>query len=539
MRGHSSQHKMDKTIGICLAAGIFLLLFAFFFKEKDTRKQEDVTEPPETVEQHLADRISYEPTNLLLGQSLKDEMVYREDGTPITIGELGGDYTVLTFWGSWCEYCQEQMEQTETFAALADRYGNLSFVLVNKMDSEKESLEKAKQYLKEHGIRELCVYDQEMALYDKLGMQRIPTMLVLDRDARLLFSYTGVIRQASQFEAMMSYATQSYAEGTRDFLMQSMMNEQGGLQTEYAENERQQEHPSGDDVLSESQGLLMQYALIAEDQALFDQAYHYVKNHMQENGLAAWYVSEGEKAGSNALLDDLRIYQALLEAEERWGGYAKEAEKLGASIAAYNVSKDGLVDFYDFSSGKKGDQISLCYLDLNTVQELSENSSQPQMLSEAQHILENGYISDEFPFYYHSFSYKDNTYSASSLNMAEAMYTLYHLSKAGKLKESSEEWIVEQLRHGGIMARYTVTGEIVKGYGYESTGIYALAVLIGIQCGNDEMVTKALSRMEQMRIFDSASGYQGAFGNADGSGIYSFDQCVALLAYAELDQKYR
>ena len=75
--------------------------------------------------------------------------------------------------------------------------------------------------------------------------------------------------------------------------------------------------------------------------------------------------------------------------------------------------------------------------------------------------------------------------------------------------------------------------------GYESTGIYALTAMIGMECNNSEMVTLSIARMNEFRIFDSANRYNGAFGNADGSGIYSFDQCMALKAYALLESYCR
>jgi hypothetical protein len=38
-----------------------------------------------------------------------------------------------------------------------------------------------------------------------------------------------------------------------------------------------------------------------------------------------------------------------------------------------------------------------------------------------------------------------------------------------------------------------------------------------------------------LRIRDISNSFNGAFGNADGSGIYSFNQLVALLAYHSME----
>lgn len=534
---------MEKAIWFCIAAGVLLLLVAFVIRGcgresgHRTDEEESVLVAEET--QELSPRISYYPEALYLGQSLAEETLFRADGSTVKIGDIKGDYLILNFWGSWCKYCKTQLEQTNVYTKIAERYGNIPIVLVDKMDREKESVEQAQQYLQEQQISVTNLFDQDMTLYQKLGLKRIPTTIILDKEGKVLFCYTGVIENASQFEAMLSYAIQGYAAGTQEFVLQAMMNEQGGMYTEYPAEESGSRHPAGKDVLSESQGLLMQYALAADEKELFDRVYRFAKQQMQAEGLFAWYVAEGEMAGSNAFLDDLRIYGALLEADKKWGGYEQDALEVGNALLQKNCSKEGFVSFYDFSSKRMGNEISLCYIDLETITQLTQQGNCPEMLQNMQQILQDGYISDEFPFYYGSYSYESGRYSQESLNMAEAMYTLYHLSKTGDLKESSENWILEQLRNGGIMARYTVDGEIVKDYGYESTGIYALAVLIGLNCKNEEMVTKALSRMEEIRIFDSSSFYNGAFGNIDGTGIYSFDQCVSLLAYQALDGSYR
>lgn len=534
---------MEKAIWFCIAAGVLLLLVAFVIRgcgrESGHRTDEEESVLVAEKTQELSPRISYYPEALYLGQSLAEETLFRADGSTVKIGDIKGDYLILNFWGSWCKYCKTQLEQTNVYTKIAERYGNIPIVLVDKMDREKESVEQARQYLQEQQISVTNLFDQDMTLYQKLGLKRIPTTIILDKEGKVLFCYTGVIENASQFEAMLSYAIQGYAAGTQEFVLQAMMNEQGGMYTEYPAEESGSGHPAGKDVLSESQGLLMQYALAADKKELFDRVYRFAKQQMQAEGLFAWYVAEGEMAGSNAFLDDLRIYGALLEADKKWGGYEQDALEVGNALLQKNCSKEGFVSFYDFSSKRMGNEISLCYIDLETITQLTQQGNCPEMLQNMQQILQDGYISDEFPFYYGSYSYESGRYSQESLNMAEAMYTLYHLSKTGDLKESSENWILEQLQNGGIMARYTVDGEIVKDYGYESTGIYALAVLIGLNCKNEEMVTKALSRMEEIRIFDSSSFYNGAFGNIDGTGIYSFDQCVSLLAYQALDGSYR
>lgn len=219
-------------------------------------------------------------------------------------------------------------------------------------------------------------------------------------------------------------------------------------------------------------------------------------------------------------------------ANERFGGYEEACTLFRETLQARAFCEHGVREFYSTDEKDACKRCALCYFDLQVIEKIK-----PEFLAVCTKLVENGYISDEFPFYYAAYSYEQETYLKENLNMAEAMYTLYQLALAGRLKETSKEWIREHLRGDGIMAGYDVEGNIVPGKGFESTGVYALAALIGLATGDEELVTMAVARMEKNRIFDSSSSLDGGFGPRDGSGFYSFDQCMSLLAYETMEAK--
>jgi hypothetical protein len=120
--------------------------------------------------------------------------------------------------------------------------------------------------------------------------------------------------------------------------------------------------------------------------------------------------------------------------------------------------------------------------------------------------------------------------------MAEGMVTLLHLASVNRLPHKTVEWLRNAVEGEGIFARYKTDGTVVEGYRYESTAIYGLVGMLAKTIGDETLANKALARMEGMRIFDSANKLNGAFGNVDGTGIFSFDQCIALLTYGEFQE---
>jgi hypothetical protein len=274
-----------------------------------------------------------------------------------------------------------------------------------------------------------------------------------------------------------------------------------------------------------------------ENKYLFEKSYGYVDKIMRKNPLAAWVVTEKGPAKVNSALDDLRIFRAIHKADSLWGGYTDTLKSYESALYNYNTDRQKLINQYDFKFRKKSDSLKLCFADFEALQELSAvNPRWKEVFTNSLTIVNNGYISDEFPVYYTEYNYDKKKYKKEDINMAEGMVTLLHLSKIGQLKPQTLEWIKTAVEGEGIYARYKPDGTVADGYRYESTAIYGLAGMIAIAAGDKDLANRAQARMETMRVFDSDSKVNGAFGNADGSGIYSFDQCVALLYYGAAEK---
>lgn len=525
------KHQIKQGLLLCLA---LLIGGSALFKIVHVPKVNEPSKPIESVEQiELIQRKSEQPQNLVLGESLADISYMSDDNKPFSLSEWQGNYIVLMYWASWNHTCQETLAQLPLLQKAAESQQNVKLLLVNALDGEKETLEQAQTYLKEKQIDVPVVYDDKNQMYEKWGIKKLPTTLILSPNSQVLAIFPNKI-EASSFQSMLDYVQEGYTMPTYTFLTEQMMNKEGGIYTTLqATNDP---HPTNHDVLSESQGLMMEYALIQKDQDLFDQVFGYAQKYLSKDGLFLWYNAADGQPTSNAFIDDLRIYGALLQAQKQWGGYEQELAALEKALCQYNLNDQGWVDFYDFKQKKQSDTFSLCYGDLKTLETLAQRTGNETLYSQTKQQILNGYISDDFPLFYASWSYKENAYSQEPLHMGEAMVTLYHLAKANLLPKTSEMWLEEQLENKGLFAMVQIDGKVVEGSGYESTGVYALAALIGMECQNARITTLAIDRMNHLRIFDETSPYDGAFGESDGSGIYSFDQCLALKAYACLNQ---
>lgn len=417
---------------------------------------------------------------------------------------------ILVFWASWCEDCKEQMPHMREYMEMAGEYGEIQFVFLNRLDGSRETRESADAYFQELGLPVSCYYDENEMVYQSLGIRNIPTTLFVDAEGRVISWCPRQITEQEVFRAYLKNLCEGNSKTVADFVVQELMDEAGGIHSEYVPGNENATRSSA--VLSESQGALLEYAVLVENRDLSEQGFSYIEQYMRKDGkgLIAWCVTDGEPSGVNALIDDLRVYEALEQAQKLWGGYEEKLISLREALTEQGIYRGNYVDFYD----TKGRQAAG---------------------EKARELLLAGQISEDFPLYHCRYDYKKQAYTGEELNMAEAMVTLLHLAEAGCLPENTIAWLKEQMAQGGIMARYDVEGRVVDGYRYESTATYALLALTAQVQGEEKLKKQALRKMEKMRILDCSKEYSGAFGMEDGTGITSFDQLMPLLTYTVIE----
>lgn len=515
---------------ICMAGIVFLLLIitagvAYLCIETEKKEEPPVsqTEPAEEKKE-LSDALEFLPSNLYLGEKLPQACFQDAEGNTVDLQETyEGRIQIMIFWGSWCKYCDKVLENINECLKVLEEYPEIELILVNKTDPEKEeTVERAEAYLDERKIDLESYYDEDLMMYRSYGIKRIPTILVLDKDGYLRDVLVQAVETVEQWRDIFDNARFGADQKIISQLESKWMGEDGQIFTELTDQSLTT--PSGQDVLSESQGLIMEYAALTEKEELFKRTEQFAQNNLKRNDIYSWYVTaDGEQADANAILDDLRIYQALAMAEDLWGGQSEKMKALAKGIFEHNTDGKYLYSFYDFTQKKAGNVISLCYLDFHTLRMLGDQKEEFLTITENMHkIMEEGYISDTFPLYYASYDYETKKYSKESLHTAEALLTLYHLAKVGEMRDTSREWLRENLSKPGLYARYGIDGKTVSGYEYESTAVYAIAALIGIEENDPDIYTKAVLRMRLL-------GEQ----NAETKNIRVFDLLMPLLTAAK------
>lgn len=322
-------------------------------------------------------------------------------------------------------------------------------------------------------------------------------------------------------------AAQHPAQQTLAFLKR-LMQADGAIPSTYTLSGGEV-HP-GDTVLSETMGQTMLYAAQTEDAALFSDVWRYVRDKMTVGGLTVWRIQAGEKAAANASLDDLRILRALMEADAVWGGYEREIRERAAALYAACVVDDALVSFANVDGSGRGDSVTLCYLDVQTMRALSAYDVRwTAVANRSEAILTDSraLMSSELPLYRASYTPAKDMFSNAAAQMTEAALTILHAAQISAAGEQTLDWLDAQLGTGAIYAQYASNGQVGYGFRYEAIGSYAVLAQVGAVSGHTELARLSLAKLENRRI--ATGTFAGAYGSVKGETSYTFDELEALL----------
>lgn len=318
-----------------------------------------------------------------------------------------------------------------------------------------------------------------------------------------------------------------------DFVTGKML-QNGGMMTNYHPKPRNAELATGNEVLSESQGLLLGYTAAIGDRAVFDAVYQFTREHL-DNGKIFVYRYNPDTAADqvysvNATVDDLRIIKALLDAGEIFSDRALTQAAKGYTHRFYksNVQNGALYDFYDTALYMKNNFITLCYLDLEAIAALATIDGRYQTVYDnALVTLQGGYLGDDFPLFATRYDYTKGRYETpNNINMVESLLTALNLAYADSCPEATVAFLKDKLEKGRIYASYKEDG--TPAVNYESTAVYGLCALLAVEIGDQQMHHRSLELMKKFMVTKKSSPLYGAFG--DEQNVYSFDNLMALTA---------
>ncbi len=205
--------KIEKICIIGITSLVIVVIVCIFIiilkgNSKNSNKLDEKEEIINTEKENeqdmpkLTQELDLIPAKCNLYDKMPDISFITENNEKIKLSNLKGKVVVITFWASWCKHCKAELDHGQEFYEMLNKYEDVEFLLVDKLDDSKETKEQALKYLNENNIPFKTVFDENLSAYKTLGIKIVPTTLIIDRKGFLTNWYMGEIEDSSVLEAL-------------------------------------------------------------------------------------------------------------------------------------------------------------------------------------------------------------------------------------------------------------------------------------------------------------------------------------------------
>ena len=118
-----------------------------------------------------------------------DFTVFDKDQNEVKLSQFIGKPVVINFWATWCPYCVDEMP---IFEQMYKKYGDeVQFMMINSTDGNRETKEKAMQYIADNGYTFPVYYDLSYEANNAFYVNSLPVTFFINKYGNVVTYING------------------------------------------------------------------------------------------------------------------------------------------------------------------------------------------------------------------------------------------------------------------------------------------------------------------------------------------------------------
>ena len=179
--------KNKKIIITLLSVAILLFFVVLINKNYEIKKNTKENEPEEVL---LPESINDIPPGIIdivapdveqdFKAEAKDFEAHDENGNEVRLSDYEGKYLVLNFWNSNYESCKDELPYFEE--AMKKYEGQVTFLMINMVNTYNETKETALQYLIDNNLEINTIFDDHYDARVNYKVTSLPRTVFIDKN---------------------------------------------------------------------------------------------------------------------------------------------------------------------------------------------------------------------------------------------------------------------------------------------------------------------------------------------------------------------
>lgn len=168
--------------------------------EQEEIKQEEIEKDGQKQEVLGKEDTQEESVNVQVQRQADDITVYDENSNEVKLSDYFGKPLVVNFWASWCPPCKREMP---LFQEAINTYGEqVTFLMINETDGERETMETAQAFLKNSGYEMKVLFDLKGDAGSTYNLLYLPRTLFIDENGKIVEDCVGELSETKLSNAM-------------------------------------------------------------------------------------------------------------------------------------------------------------------------------------------------------------------------------------------------------------------------------------------------------------------------------------------------